>query len=401
MVLIVCLGYFVSVCYFKNSYIINNSKQMTAKARSMSHIIESLEGIETIKRFCQEEYFYKCGKDKLYEWQNLLVTLGNVENCQAAVEKAINGIEQIIIICIGALEVINGKITVGDLVTYNILIGYMLSPINDIIYLQPQFHAAQVAMERLDIIMQQLSEPSDGSTLENFKNLEVNGMSAEFEKDINVLENVDFKVSVGERVAIIGHSGAGKTTLAKLMIKLYYSKSGNVNINGINILKMNSNSIRQKIVYISEEDYIFTGSIKENLAFGKNISDEKIIDVSKRTGVHDFVKEFPRQYDSILMEGGKNLSKGQRQMIAIARALLSEPQVLILDEATSNMDYISENKIMDVLKSNGKLTLILITHRLHNIVDSDCIYVMENGHIVARGKHNDLNENCLIYKTIF
>ena len=257
-----CSGYIAIAYCYKNGYTINNSKQMSAKAKTMSHIIESLEGIEIIKKFCQQEHFYDCGKKKIHNWQNLVVAVGNIENSQSAIKKMLNGIGRIIIICIGSLEVINGRMSIGDMITYNILIGYILSPINDIIYLQPQFHAAQVAMERLNTIMQQIKEYSDGIALSDFKQLEISSMSAAFEKDIHVLENIDFKIMAGEKVAIIGRSGAGKTTLAKLMIKLNFPKSGDILINGINILKVSSNALRQKIAYLSEEDFIFTGSIR-------------------------------------------------------------------------------------------------------------------------------------------
>lgn len=130
MIFVLCSGYIAIAYCYKNSYTINNSKQMSAKAKTVSHIIESLEGSEIIKKFCQQEHFYDCGKKKIFNWQNLIVSVGNIENSQTAIKKLLNGIGRIIIICIGSLEVINGKMTIGDMITYNILIGYILSPIN-------------------------------------------------------------------------------------------------------------------------------------------------------------------------------------------------------------------------------------------------------------------------------
>lgn len=400
VVLLICIGYLAIVYFYKDRYLISNSRQMSAKAKTMSAFVESLEGIETIKKLCQEQVVYNSGKENMVKWQNLLVDLGDVENNQSAIKKIVNGLGEIIILCVGSLEVMKGMITVGDLITYNILMSYILSPMNDIIGIQPMFHAAHVAMERLKTIMQQSEEDSEGCKFEKFKQLETNKLDAKYEQSINALKNINFKLKAGEKVAIVGRSGSGKTTLAKLLIKFYLPQSGNIKINDQNIGEISSYSIRQNIIYVSEEDYIFTGSVKQNLTLGESFSDEEILDISEKMGIHDFVKGIPGKYDGILLEKGRNLSKGQRQKIALARAILRKPQVLILDESMSNLDCFSENRILNLLYGNKKMTLIIISHKMNNIIDSDCIYVMDKGQIVAQGTHKELFENCSLYKTI-
>ncbi len=399
LVLLMSLSYFLVMTLFKKDYLVYNSKQMIAQAKMTSHLVDSLDGIETIKTYCQEENFYIQGKDKLTKWQNLLVKLGNIENNQAVLKTIINSIGELIIICVGSFEVINGHITIGDLITYNILISYILAPISDIVNIQPQFHTSQIAMERLDAIMQSTIENRSGNELDTFNKIVFSNVEFGFEQNIKVLRGADFEIYKGQKVAIVGSSGSGKTTIAKLLMKFHSAEAGNIYINGDDIISISTESIRSNIVYVSQEDFIFSGSIKENLKFGnETISDETMLNMAKIFGIHDFVKDLPKLYDSILEEKGANLSKGQKQKIALMRAILRKPKVLILDEATSNMDLMSENKILNELKAKKDLTLIIITHRIDSILDSDCIYVMKEGYILARGNHTELLNNCLEYK---
>lgn len=160
--------------------------------------------------------------------------------------------------------------------------------------------------------------------------------------------------------------------------------------------------MRKHIGYVTQEDFVFSGSIKDNLLMGEiDISEERLITVAKMMGVHDFVSKMSRGYDSVLTERGKNISKGQRQKIALARAVLNNPDFLILDEATSNMDIISERKIIEALKKDTNITLIIISHRLNNIMDCDQIYVMDSGYIVAEGRHNTLLRDSLLYRKYY
>lgn len=391
IVLMMCIAFGVISVLYKNDYLTNNSKQMISRANLMSYLIDSLDGVETIKTFCQEVKFYENGKLKLLNWQNSIVNIGVIENKQTALKTVINSLGRFAIMCIGAIDVIYGKITVGDLVTYNIFIGYLLKPINDIINLQPQFHAAQVAMERLDVIMQSLSEDGQGKKLTNLKKVVFDNIDFAYNTEHEVLKGLNLNIAKGEKIAIVGDNGSGKTTIAKLLVKFYSSNSGKIYLDNEEIAHIDKESIRKNIIYVSQEDFILSASIKENLKFGNEvISDDKLLHIAKITGVHDFVESLPRLYESILEEKGCNLSKGQKQKIAIARALLREPQMLILDEATSGMDIFSGSKIMKYLREDENLTLIVITHKLDDLKDFDCIYVINEGKIVVQGKYNEI-----------
>ena len=160
--------------------------------------------------------------------------------------------------------------------------------------------------------------------------------------------------------------------------------------------------IRKAVVYVSQEDFLFTASVRENLKMGnEEISDEEMIEISRKMGVHQFVSKMERAYDSVLEERGKNLSKGQRQKLSLTRAILRHPKILILDEATSNMDSISEREILNYIKGIRDITLILISHRINAIADSDCIYVLQKGNIVARGTDKQLKEQCKLYRQLY
>lgn len=399
MVLLMCLGYLFVTVLFRNNYLIYNSKQMISQANMMSYLVDSLEGIETIKVYCQESKFYEMGKQKLLNWQNSIVKLADIENNQTALKTIISSLGRFVIMCVGAIAVIYGNITVGDLVAYNVLIGYLLNSIDDIVDIQPQFHAAQVAMERLDIIIQSMSEDEKGKNLLNINKIVFDNIDFTYNSECRVLKKVNFSISKGEKIAIIGGNGSGKTTLAKLLVKLYSGNSGHIYFDNEDISNIGRKSIRKNIIYVSQEDFIFSSNIKENLKFGnENISDEKMLHVAKIIGVHDFVKLLPRFYESILEEKGSNLSKGQKQKLAIARAILREPQMLILDEATNGMDSFSESKIMEYLKKDEDIALIVITHRLDNLRDFDCIYVIDEGKIIAKGKLDELLNDFPEYK---
>lgn len=218
---------------------------------------------------------------------------------------------------------------------------------------------------------------------------------------MDVLKNINLKIDMGNKIAIVGKTGSGKTSLAKLLMRFYYPDKGNIVYGNLDYKEYGVKSIRDCIIYVSQEDFIFSSSIRENLKLGdQNISDSEMISISRELGVDEFVARMPRGYDSVLDERGANLSKGQRQRIALARAILKKPKVLILDEATSNMDYGSEKKIIRFLKSQKYLTVITITHGMSSIIDSDYIYVMNSGSIVSCGVYDELLKTSLQFQEL-
>ena len=278
----------------------------------------------------------------------------------------------------------------------------MLMPISNIVNLQPEYYIAKVAMERLDSIMGVEKEYGLGDDLTGIQCIEMKNINFGFNSYKDVLNLAGVQIDKGKNIAIVGDNGSGKTTIAKLLMKLYLPQTGKILINNVDHLKLSLNYLRKHIGYVTQEDFIFSGSIRDNLLMGENnITEDQLVTVAKMMGVHDFVSNMPRGYDSILTERGNNISKGQRQKIALARAVLYNPDFLILDEATSNMDIISERKIIETLKNDTNITLIIITHRLNNIMDCNRIFVMDKGQIVAEGNHEALLNKSQLYRKYY
>lgn len=386
LVTLICLSYCLVMLSFGKQYNERNSKQMAEDARMVTNLVETLEGIETIKVYSQEEQRLDKGGKVFGKWQSAILALGNMENSQMALKTIINSVGEIVILGVGAAEVINSNITIGELMALNMLVGFLITPLRNIIDLQPQFHAAKIAMERLESIFEIQIEDKEGSEIEKIQKIGLQEVSFSYTGKENILKGVNMEIKEGESIAIIGSSGSGKTTIAKLLIKLYTPDSGHITLNGIDSRKLSVRELRQKIVYVSQEDFMFNGSIKENLTLNKEIVFDEILEISKLVGIHEFVSHYPQQYDTYIEERGNNLSKGQKQKIAIGRALLMKPEVLILDEATSNMDSESEDTILTALETLETLILIVITHRVTVAKRLKKVYSLKNGNIIHHNK---------------
>ncbi len=209
-----------------------------------------------------------------------------------------------------------------------------------------------------------------------------------------LIQNFNLTVNPGSRVAIVGKTGAGKTTLVNLLMRFYEINSGGIFIDGTNINEISRDSLRTNFGMVLQETWLFSGTIKENIAYGKpNATEDEIISAAKASGSHSFIRHLPKGYDTIITDLGENLSQGQRQLLTIARVMLVDPPMLILDEATSNIDTITELRIQKAfLKMLEGRTSFVIAHRLSTIKESDIILVMDNGNIVQSGTHEGLLE---------
>lgn len=399
IVFLMCIGYCMTVLTFKRKYIFMNSSLRVSEARVTTHLIDSMEGIQTIKSYGYEKKIYGEGNKKIAQWQNNVLKLGYAENMQNAIKAFINNVGEVGVLCIGAYEVMTGNISVGELVTCNMLIGYLLSPLKDIVNLQSIYHSAQVAIERIESILDVDEEKEGADRVEKLSNIIFNNVSYGFSSNVKAVEKINLDIRMGKKIAIVGGTGSGKTTLAKLLMKFYVPSEGEICINNKNLNSISTEFLRQTVTYVSQEDFIFTGSIKDNLKLGNSsISDEEMKAICEIFGVDEFVQKMEREYESILDERGVNLSKGQKQKISLARAVLRNPEILILDEATSNIDVDSERNILRYLYDDTNITLILISHRYDSIINSDYIYVLEQGKIIAEGTHDELLEKCEPYR---
>lgn len=389
--------YCVIVFTFNKWYEKLNREEMEANAQLTSYMVESLNGIQTVKAYNSER---KVRQETEFKFIKLLKKVFNlvwVSNFQTSLKTFVQLVGEVVILWVGGVNVINGNMTIGSLITFNSLLIYFLDPIKNLIDLQPQMQTAVVAADRLGEILDLEAEKKE----DEYRKLSPSILNGDIEiKDLYfrygtrklVLENISISIKKGERIAFVGESGSGKTTLAKLLLKLYLAEKGEILIDGNNIKDIQIEVLRDKIAYIPQETFLFSGSIYDNLTLGLNETNlNEVIDVSKKAQAHDFINELPLRYDTRLEENGANLSGGQRQRLAIARAMLKKPDILILDEATSNLDAITERALDNTINEYAKnTTTIFIAHRLSTIKNCDKIYVFEKGKITESGSHMEL-----------
>lgn len=394
---VVVVLYFFIVWSFNKWYKKLNQTQMEDSAQLTSYMVESLNGIQTVKAYNAESEVDLETERKFTKLLKSVFKLSWVSNIQGSLVSFTELTGGIVILWVGAYNVMKGNISAGQLITYNFLLAYFLDPVKNLINLQPQMQMAIVAAERLGEILDLEYEKNDR---ENNKvcptdlkgDIQFKNITFRYGTRKPVLEGVNIHIKQGERIALVGGSGSGKTTLSKLLLNLYSPESGEIMINGYNLNDIQIEALREHIAYIPQETFLFSGSIMENLSIGlENVTLDEIMEAAKKAQAHEFINELPFQYNTRLEENGSNLSGGQRQRLAIARALLRKPDILILDEATSNLDSITEWAIENTIEKYSKgMTTIIIAHRLSTIRRCDRIYVMEKGKIIEYGNHQTL-----------
>ncbi len=374
-----------------------NQEQMEQNSQLTSYLVESLNGIETVKTFNAEPEAALKTETRFVKLLRSIFRGGIINNIRTTITGFTALAGGVVILWVGAWNVIKGNMTVGQLLAFNALLGYFLDPIKNLINLQPTMQTAIVASDRLGEIFD--LELEKGQNEDNkIKPTDIKGDIAFKNVDFRygtrslVLNNISLTIKQGEKIAFVGESGSGKTTLVKLLMNLYSWEKGEITIKDYNVKDINLESLREKIAYISQDIFMFSGKIRENLTLGdKNINMEEIIEACKMAQAHDFINKFPLRYETYLEENGANLSGGQKQRLAIARAILKQPDIFIMDEATSNLDLIAEKAIEKTIETVcSGVTTIIIAHRLSTIKRCDRIYVMEDGKIIETGIHKEL-----------
>lgn len=394
---IVAVLYAAIVYVFNNPLRHTNREQMENNAQLTSYLVESLTGVETVKALAAEREANLETEHKFVKTLLSVFSVGTINNIRLSLTSLLALTGGTVILWVGAYNVINGKMTIGALLAFNALLTYFLDPIKRLIDLQPSMQAAIVAAERLGDVLDlepEVLNNEDRNIVPNCLkgNIEFRGVNFRYGTRELALRDINLSIPEGCKIGIVGESGSGKTTLAKLLLNFYKCEKGEVLINGYNIDDINLESLRRRIAYISQGTFLFSQSIRDNLSFGlDDIGLEEIINAAKAAGAHDFINRLPLRYDTLLEENGANLSGGQRQLLAITRAVLKKADILVMDEATSNLDSHSERVIQSAIRDQfAGVTTIIIAHRLATVVGCDKIHVLDKGFIVESGTHDEL-----------
>ncbi len=307
----------------------------------------------------------------------------------------------LIYIC-GSYFVSITEMTIGGLIAFVTLSSYFMAPFNTVSIVIPQLGNLKETLLRLEEFLTYNENAENGQlSIEHFEHLKLEGLSFSYgNSNKKELSDINFDLKTGERIAIVGTSGSGKSTLLKIIMNVLFSYTGKITLNGIDITEINRDDIDRIFTIVTQTPVAFSGSIKDNIDILKSLSDEKLNKAARVSEMQDFIQSCPMGINTFIGENGQNISGGQKQRIAIARAVALDPEVIVFDEATSNLDPITEKKIYENIKKEG-VSQIVVTHRLNTIQDFDRIYVIESGKIIESGKHEELlNNKSLYYRLI-
>ncbi|MDO3695041.1 ABC transporter ATP-binding protein [Wenyingzhuangia sp. chi5] len=359
-------------------------------------LTETLAGVRVIKAFNAEEQenkVFEKGVDLMF--QNVKKSL-TATALMTSTSTFLLGIASTGIMGIGGYKIIQGELTIGDFLSFTLLLGFMIAPIVQMSNIGSQLTEALAGLDRTEELMNMQAEDEDENRTEvinYFKgDIEFKDVSFAYEENKNVLNNISFKAASGSVIALVGSSGSGKSTIAGLSATFLNPKSGTITIDGHDLSKVKLNSFRKHLGVVLQDEFLFEGTIKENIMFPRpNATEEQLQNAVSAAYVNEFTDRFEDGLDTLIGERGVKLSGGQRQRIAIARAILADPKIIILDEATSNLDTESEVLIQKSLAQLTKnRTTIVIAHRLSTIRKADQILVIEGGQIAERGTHDEL-----------
>ena len=383
-----------------------NHDVMQSNSMVSSAIIEDINGIETIKSLTSEENRYQNIDSEFVDYLEKSFKLSKYSILQTSLKQGAKLVLNILILWFGAQLVISSKISIGQLITFNTLLSYFTTPMENIITLQTKLQSAKVANNRLNEVYLVESEfqVQEKTVNSNFLmgDIEFDNLSYKYGFGQDTLTDINLTIKQGDKVSLVGVSGSGKTTLAKMIVNFFEPYKGHLTINHQDIKNIDKKVLRRHINYLPQQAYIFNGSILENLTLGGNdmISQEDILKACELAEIRQDIEKMPMGYQTQLSDG-VGLSGGQKQRIALARALLTKAPVLILDEATSGLDVLTEKKIIDNLLSLTDKTIIFVAHRLSIAERTNRIIVLEQGKIIEVGSHQELIQAQGFYHHLF
>ncbi|MGP4068276.1 ABC transporter ATP-binding protein [Halobacillus sp. B29] len=366
------------------------------QSRLNSHLNESIQGIRITQSFSQErenaEYFDGVNTDNFQSW--------NTATRKSAMFRPFvemsNAVGTVILISFGAYLILSGDISIGKFVSFAFFLGMFWEPISRLGMMYNQMLMAMASSERIFEFLDEqpnVEEKTNAVELKDMKgHIEFDHVQFAYDEKRIALHDINLEMKQGETVALVGHTGSGKSTIANLISRFYDPTKGAVKIDGVDLQDATIDSVRQQISVVLQDTFIFSGTILENIRFGRpTASDEEVKEAAKVVGAEDFINRLSEGYDTEVEERGSILSAGEKQLLSFARALLADPRILILDEATASIDTETEVRIQKALRKllHGR-TAIIIAHRLSTIREADNIYVLENGRILENGSHDEL-----------
>ena len=368
---------------------------------------EMLSGLRTIKAYGRESQISSKFNEKNTKAVDAFYNADYHASLIGPSVNFVNNLGMVLISTVGSILYLFGKILIGDITSFLLYSRRFSGPINEFANIMGEIQSALAAAERVFGVLDEAPEKEDASDAKqlvspdgkvDFKNVKFG-----YDPEFPVIHDLSFEANKGQTIAIVGPTGAGKTTLVNLMMRFYDPQSGVISIDGTDIQQFTRKSLRAAFSMVLQDTWLFEGTVFENIAYGKeNATLEEVKAVAKAAHVADFIEKLPDGYDTLITDGGVNLSKGQKQLMTIARAMLSSAHLLILDEATSNVDTRTEILIRDAMLSlmRGK-TCFVIAHRLSTIRNADLILVVKNGDIVESGKHSELLKANGFYSEIY
>lgn len=397
LIVFVTLPLLIFAVYSSRKSLMGSSSLVKGKTAEINSAVESsISGARTTKIFTNEDYeFSKFEKSN----QNFFDAKRLYYKAMAGMHSKmefVTHILSVIILAVGGFYIMKGKMTLGDLVAANMFVAAFLQPIRRLANFVEQFSTGMAGFMRFSEMMQiheEMPEKTDAVELsEKIESVDFENVSFDYSENFPVLKNISLEVKKGQTVAFVGPSGGGKTTLCNLLARFYEVKDGSIKINGIDIRDYKLKSLRSQIGFVQQDVFMFAGTIRENIAYGRpDATEAEIIEAAKEAEIYDDIMNMQNGFDSVIGERGIKLSGGQKQRISIARVFLKNPPVLVLDEATSALDSITEQKIQSAFDRlcSGR-TAFVIAHRLSTIKNADKIAVLENHKIVESGTHEQL-----------
>jgi len=360
-----------------------------------AHLVEDIAGAETIKVFEAQDHRSDRTEARLVDFIQSMFCLQKLDVRMSSLSMLLTGLTGVGILWLGGHRVLSGALTIGQLLFFYTLLTTLLEPLNRLAMVNLKIHDALTAIDRLFQILDLPVEPR-GDNKAPFigpqRDIEFRNVTFNYGTRGNVLNDVCLRLPAGKSVAIVGESGSGKSTLIKLLLRFHLPNEGQILVDGTDIRDFELSSLRSRLGVVTQDAFVFNGTIRENISLGApGAALADVISAARAAGMDEFIAGLPDRYETIVGERGANLSGGQRQRLAIARALVSNPDVLIFDEATSQLDTTTERLIQENLRATlAGRTALLVAHRLSTIKDVDLIYVLHEGSVVEQGSHRQL-----------